>query len=252
MKIRKYISALLLLLLSFNYAYAQAPVDPLQLLKDVNGGAVAFTPIAANAVTFGNGYGADNMAFIAKLRAYTTLPITLFSFKSAKEENAVKLTWISSSERNSSHFEILKSTDGKNFLKIGDVKAAGTSNQNLTYNFRDVNPSKGTNYYQLSSVDVDGTIQKSIIVSASFYLDKADFGVFTDAKKGSVSLNIFSNKAKSAVFEVYDLSGSRLLRKNLTLQNGSNAFEFKLTTNAKMIIAKLNSEGDKQIKKVFY
>ncbi len=251
MKIRKYTSALLLLF-AFNSVNAQLPVDPLQLLKDVNGGAVAFTPIAANAVTFGNGYGTDNMAFISKLRAYTTLPITLVSFKSAKEESAVKLTWITSSERNSAYFEVLKSTDGKTFLKIEDVKAAGTSNHNLTYNFRDINPAKGTNYYQLSSVDVDGTIQKSIIVSASFDLDKADFCVFADAKRGNVSLNIFSNKAKSVVFEVYDISGRKLLRKNLTLQAGSNKFEFKLATHTKMIIAQLNSEGDIQVKKLFY
>ncbi len=250
MKIRKYIVALLLL--SFNYSYAQAPIDPLQLLKDVNGGGVAFTAIAANAVTFGNGFGADNMAFISKLRAFTTLPITLSSFKSAREANAVKLTWTTSSERNSSHFEILKSTDGTNFFKVGNVKASGTAAQNVNYNFRDANPASGTSYYQLQMVDLDGTVQKSIIVSVNIDLDKADFKVFTDPKKGSVSLNIFSNRAKSAVFEVYDLSGSRLLRKNLTLQNGSNTFEFKLTTNAKMIIVKLNSEGDKQIKKLFY
>ena len=251
MKIRKYIVALLLLV-SYNYSNAQAPVDPLQLLKDVNGGGVEFTTIAANAVTFGNGFGADNMAFITKLRDFTTLPITLSSFKSAREANAVKLIWTTSSERNSAYFEISKSTDGRTFSKIGDVKAAGISNQHLSYSFRDVNPAKGTNYYQLTSVDIDGTIQKSIVVSASFDLDKADFGVFTDASKGIVSLNIFSDKAKSAVFEVFDLSGNRLLRKNLTLRNGSNTFEFKLITNAKMIIAQLNSEGDKQVKKLFY
>jgi myo-inositol-hexaphosphate 3-phosphohydrolase len=63
---------------------------------------------------------------------------------------------------------------------------------------------------------------------------------------------VFSNKVKPAVFEVYDISGNKLLSKNLSLQNGLNTFEFKLNTNAKMIIVQLNSEGNKQTKKIFY
>lgn len=250
---RKYISAILLLL-AFNCSFAQK-VDSLQLLKDVNGGGVAFTTIAANAVTWGNGYGTNNMAFIAKLRSYTTstiLPIILSSFKPYREANAVKLAWITSSERNSDYFEVLKSTDGKTFSAIGNVKAARNSNQNLTYNFKDLYPVKGTNYYQLNMVDLDGKTKKSIIVSSNFDINKADFNVFTDANKGTITLSVNSNKSKQAIFDVYDLSGKKLLNKSLILQNGVNNFEFKLNTNAKMIIVQLNCENDKQVKKLFY
>ena len=66
---RKYISVILLLV-AFNSAFAQK-VDSLRLLQDVNGGGVAFTTAAVNAVNFGNGYGVSNMAFITALRNYT-------------------------------------------------------------------------------------------------------------------------------------------------------------------------------------
>lgn len=249
---RKYISAILLIV-AFNSAFAQK-VDSLRLLKDVNGGAVAFTPMAINTVTFGNGYGTNNMAFIAKLRTYTTsiLPITLLSFKSIREKNAINVIWSTISERNSDYFEILKSTDGKSFSAIGVVKAAKNSDQKLNYNFKDVNPAKGTNYYQLNMVDLDGTSKKSIVVSCQFDIDKADFNVFTDASKGTVTLNVYSNKDKAAVFSVFDVSGNRVLSKNIKLQRGTNTFEFKLNTHAKMIIVQLNAEGDKQTKKLFY
>ncbi len=252
MNIRKYIGAVMLLFI-INNSFAQK-VDSLQLLKDVNGGGVEFTPIAANVVTFGNGYGTQNMAFITALRNYTTsiLPITLSYFKSAKEANGIKLTWQTSSERNSDYFEILKSIDGKKFTAIGLVKAAGNSNQNLTYSFKDERPEKGTNYYQLNMVDLDGTSKKSFIIYDNFDINKADFNVFANANNGTLSLNIYSNKNKPAIFEVYDLSGSKLLSKRLILESGLNNFEFKLYTNAKMIIVQLNSEGDNQVKKILF
>ncbi len=253
MSIRKYI-AVVVMLLSFNYAFTQVKLDSLQILKDVNGGNVVFTPIAANAVTFGNGYGVNNIAFIAALRAHTNtiLPITLSSFKPSREANTVKLTWTTTSENNSDYFEVLKSTDGKTFSAIGVVKAAGNSSKVLVYSFKDVNPAAGTNYYKLNMVDLDGTGKNSIVVSANFDIDKAEFTVLTDASKSTLALNVYSNKSKNAEFVVFDLSGKKLLSKNLSLQSGSNTFEFKLITNAKMIIVQLNSEGDKQIKKLFY
>ena len=109
MNMRKYLYALIMLL-AFNSSYAQTKLDSLQILRDVNGGDVLFTPIAANAVTWGNGFGTNNMAFITSLRTYTTstLPITLSSFKPVRESNAVKLNWSTSSESNSDYFEILK------------------------------------------------------------------------------------------------------------------------------------------------
>lgn len=250
---KKYITTIIVLL-SINYTFAQVKLDSLQILKDVNGGNVVFTPIAANAVTFGNGYGTNNMAFITALRNYTnsTLPITLVSLKSKREANTIQLTWRTSSEKNSNYFEILKSSDGKKFSSIGVVKAAGNSSQELTYYFKDLTPTKGNNYYQLNMVDLDGTAEKSIIVASVFDFEKVDFNVKTNASNGTLAVSAFSNKVQKADFEVYDLLGNKLLERKLILENGLNNFDFKLNTNAKMIIIQLNCDGDKQVKKLFY
>lgn len=249
---KKYIYAFTILIAS-NYSIAQTKLDSLQILRDVNGGSVQFTTIAANAVTWGNGYGTNNMAFIASLRAYTTstLPITLSSFKPVREANTVKLIWSTSSETNSDYFEILKSNDGIRFVAIGVVKAANKSNSLLNYSFKDINPVKGANYYQLNMVDLDGTAKKSIIVSSNFDFDKADFNVFTDLNKGSISINIFTSKPKKGLIEVFDMSGNKLLFKSIDIQNGNNNYEFKLNSNSKIVIVQFISEGYKQVKKIF-
>lgn len=238
------------LLFTIDNCFAQK-VDSLRLLQDVNGGSVQFTTIAANAVTWGNGYGTNNMAFINSLRNYT-LPITLISFKANREANSVKLSWITSSESNSDYFEILKSTDGKNFSAIGVIKANVNSDKKLTYSFKDLSPSSGANYYQLNMVDLDGYSIKSIVVSANFDIEKADLKIYTDVVNGTITLDIFTNKQKRGVLDIFDISGKKLLNKSLTLQSGSNNLNFKLNTDAKMIIVQLNCEGDKQVKKLYF
>ncbi|WP_304068183.1 hypothetical protein [Pedobacter glucosidilyticus] len=254
MMIKKYISAIALML-SFSQSFGQAKLDSLQILKDVNGGGVVFTTVPSTEVatlSFGNGFGVNNMAFIASLRAYTNtvLPITLSSFKPVKETNSIKLIWTTSSESNSDYFEILKSVDGSKFNVVGLVKAAGNSNQILTYSFNDINPVKGNNYYQLKMVDFDRAFEKSIIVSSSFDFEKEDFFLQMNTESGILSLNILSDKAKIALFEVFDLGGRKLFTKNLTLQNGVNNFDFSLNTNSKVIIVNLTSEGNRKVKKL--
>lgn len=252
MIMRKYISAILLFV-AYNSAVAQTKVDSLRLLQDVNGGAVAFTSIAASAATFGNGYGTNNSAFISLLRANTTaLPITLYSITAVREANAVNLKWRTASESNSAYFEVLKSSDGKIFKAISVVPAAGNSKALVNYSFKDLAPVNGTNYYQLNMVDKDGKSKKSSVVYANFNIEKVDFNVFTDASKGTITLNIYSNKAKPASLEVYDVSGHKITSKVVTLENGGNSFEIKLNTSAKIIIVQLTSEGDKQVKKFYY
>lgn len=255
MMMRKYICVVAGLLLFLNQSFGQTKLDSLQILKDVNGGDVVFTTVASADVatlSFGNGFGTNNMAFIASLRAHTNvvLPITLASFKPKKESNAIELLWTTSSERNSDYFEILKSIDGNKFKGIGLVKAAGNSNQTLAYSFKDLNPSKGNNYYQLNMVDLDGSNKKSIVVSSNFDFENEDFFLRMNTEKGVLSLNVLSNKTTAATFEVFDLTGRKILKKDLILQNGVNTFDFSLNTSSKVIIVNLISEGTRIVKKL--
>jgi hypothetical protein len=93
-----------------------------------------------------------------------------------KATNAgAQLTWATATEKNSESFVIEKSVNGKNFEAIGKVKAAGSSNQQLQYNFTDVNATAQTNYYRLRQVDTDGTIAYSSIVTVNTNAKATDF-----------------------------------------------------------------------------
>ncbi len=99
------------------------------------------------------------------------LPVKLIYFDATYDEPLTTLRWTTASELNNSHFEILKSYDGKNYRKIGRVAGKGTTNEVVQYNFvdRDVQPIQ---YYKLKQVDFDGRYEYSKAVALSVFGDK--------------------------------------------------------------------------------
>ncbi len=92
------------------------------------------------------------------------LPVTLQSFDLNQEITQVNLNWTTGSEQNTTIFDIERSTDGLNFLKIGEITAAGSSSSLIKYSFTDVDPRPGINYYQLKINYSDGTSDRSQVL----------------------------------------------------------------------------------------
>lgn len=105
------------------------------------------------------------------------LPVTLLDFKAVAQQDEVDLTWLTASEINSSHFEIERSIDNKNYLTLGNTLAAGNSTIVKSYQFTDEEPYTGTTYYRLKIVDLDGSFEYSP-VRAVYYLNDKNLNVF--------------------------------------------------------------------------
>lgn len=81
-----------------------------------------------------------------------------------KNEQAL-LQWATSYEEQTSHYEIEQSADGAIFKRIGTVKAAGNSTVRKDYQFTDINPVKGWNYYRIRQIDLDGKSSYSKVIT---------------------------------------------------------------------------------------
>jgi 1,4-alpha-glucan branching enzyme len=100
--------------------------------------------------------------------ANLALPVELMTFNAKLiQNNNALLVWVTASEKNNSHFELERSTDGKDFTKVGEVKGKGNSTTQSKYEFTDKNLTNGTHYYRLRQVDFDGKNELSHIVSVS-------------------------------------------------------------------------------------
>ncbi len=110
---------------------------------------------------------ADPTPAVYELKWESPMPVTLVSFEVARDESAVLVSWATTSETNSSHFEIERSTDARNWEAIGKVEAAESSNKRMSYEYTDHQAPFGTLYYRLKMVDLDETYAYSKIRSLS-------------------------------------------------------------------------------------
>lgn len=83
------------------------------------------------------------------------LPVTLLSFEATKKSTEVLLTWKTSAEINSSHYEIEKSPDAVNFSYLATVVSHNEATGSM-YDLIDEHPFAGYNYYRIKMVDLDG------------------------------------------------------------------------------------------------
>lgn len=97
--------------------------------------------------------------------AVLVLPVTLSSFYvfNIDKGNAVQLDWASSSENNSSHYEIQRSPNGQEWETIQLINSAGHSDLTQQYSYIDKYPLPNTSYYRIKMVDLDGTSKLSSI-----------------------------------------------------------------------------------------
>lgn len=94
------------------------------------------------------------------------LPVKLTSFTAKTlNEGKVSLYWNTEHEKNSSHFTIEKSLNGKDFSDAGILFTTGNSELPQQYSFTDNLRAgeKGVVYYRLKIVDLDGKAQHSSV-----------------------------------------------------------------------------------------
>ena len=136
------------------------------------------------------------------------VPITWLSFNASLKNKVVQLDWKTSSETNSSHFDIERSTNGFSYEKIGEVKAAGNSNTVSYYDFTDRLPVKGMNYYRLKQVDLDGKYSYSEIRKVEIKTDMPLFVIQNNLMDGSAV--IVKTSVSPAYLGIFDMAGRKL------------------------------------------
>jgi hypothetical protein len=97
----------------------------------------------------------------------TVLPVELLYFYGEKAKNGVLLSWETATEINNDYFDVEWSTDGISFEKIGQVKGAGTTMENQSYEFLHTPDLSGLydHYYRLKQVDFDEKFEYSNIIN---------------------------------------------------------------------------------------
>jgi hypothetical protein len=186
---------------------------------------------ATNAVNCTNPISA-NARLLASTATFSTnivLANELTSFTAAKQDNKVSLNWLTANEKANDNFSIERSKDGKNFEAIAQMKGAFNSSVSKNYNYTDVTPYKGINYYRLKSVDVEGKAAFSSVVSVSF-LDKNNktFVYPNPVHESALKLEHEAYSDTNASILIYDLTGRVVKNEKRNLLKGTNYLNIEL------------------------
>jgi uncharacterized delta-60 repeat protein len=130
------------------------------------------------------------------------LPITLSSFTATKKQNSVLLSWQIASETNNNYFSIERSSNSSNgFKEIARANSKGNSSQTQKYNFEDLTPLKGANYYRLKQVNKDASSTTSKIVFIDFTKD-AIIKLYPNPVKNTINIDGLSGTTTLSIIDI--------------------------------------------------
>lgn len=140
------------------------------------------------------------------------------------------LTWSTAFEEDSKVFLIEKSEDGATFESIGNVDAAGESEDVKSYNFLDIMAKADRTYYRLKQIDTDGSFSYSDILTINRKFENN----FMVARMSAVATqDIFELTLDSFVegemnYSVASIKGEVILEDRFALENGLNEITINL------------------------
>lgn len=164
-----------------------------------------------------------------ELKGTATLPISLISFTGKNESNGVKLAWQTASERNNSHFEVLRSGDDQKEESIAVVNGKGNNSSVSAYFLTDYNPLNGNNYYTLKQFDFDGTATSVAVCAVNNAINKSVFQVLGGNDLNSVTCTINSNFSGVSTIKIIDLGGQIKATSTINLLKGNHQIVVPVT-----------------------
>lgn len=162
--------------------------------------------------------------FIAN-NTLTTLPVVLKEINANWLGNQASVSWSTATETSTASFDVERSTDGRNFTVVSNVKAAGNSNVLRSYRFNDASVATLSSpifYYRLNVKDVDGKSNYTKVVSLSRGGNAFYVRAYPNPVKSSATLNIFSDKDEKVTWQLTDVSGRTLRSQVNQINKGQN------------------------------
>lgn len=137
------------------------------------------------------------------------LPLIINQFNGSYTDGFIQLGWNTYSEINIDHFNIERSTDGTNFRQIGKINAiSGELNSNTNYTYLDITAQRGTMYYRLALVDINGNYTYSKVIMVAVDLKGISVMiVYPNPFSKRVQIRVNSDKAEKVVINIINNSG---------------------------------------------
>ena len=175
----------------------------------------------------------------------TTIALDLIDFSAKKEKDNAIIAWKTANEVAVSHFEVEKSSDGKTFSTIGEIKARNTASAN-DYAFTDNTPLSKIAYFRLKMVDLDGRITFSKIVSLVTDDEKShSLKIYPSVSPDFLTIETTTRTAATLTF--VDLLGRVVWSKNITVSDALSIHKLSILAFPNGIYSVILTDKDGQL-----
>lgn len=137
------------------------------------------------------------------------VPVEWLDFNAQLVKNKAVLDWSTATERQTSHFNIQKSTDNTSFSTIGKVAAAGSSATRRDYAFTDPESVQDMTYYRIEQVDQDGKSELSPIKMLN-RVEQLRYEIYPNPVEDFLGVQVSTRYAGDIELSLYDMNGALL------------------------------------------
>jgi len=145
----------------------------------------------------------------------SSLPVELISFDGIADIQSILLNWQTASEQNNQGFQIQRTSNQVNWDSIGFIQGVGNSNLINHYNFKDIRPLDGVNYYRLKQIDFNGNFKYSETIGVTFKNSISGIQLYPNPTDDIVQV---LGTDKILFFEIFNSSGKKI-SEGLTTKN---------------------------------
>jgi trimeric autotransporter adhesin len=150
------------------------------------------------------------------------LPITLQYLKGLKTGTGNALNWKVNCTSVSITMELERSADSRSFKSITSITAS-QARCGQPFDYVDAAPLKGTNYYRLKMIDVDGKVTYSPIVAIINGSTSAELvGIYPTVVTDQAFLSVAASRTAKMQINITDMSGRIIKTISQTVANGSS------------------------------
>ena len=181
----------------------------------------------------------------------SSFPVELLEFEAMPGDEVVDLMWTTASELNSDYFQVERSLDGEVFEGIQRVNAAGESQELLSYEAVDRAPYRGTSYYRLQAVDLDGSYTYSEVKEV--YLDWQEVVIYPNPLGLSRQLFVEINSVEDQEWELVltDVTGKLVRQQLISPQQANQRIPVNMESLPKgLYLIQLSGETSTHIEKI--
>ena len=174
----------------------------------------------STSVSFNTGTDAGSLSETRFVVVFQTNGVlaTATTLKAVAEGKDVQVEWATPNELGVKQYQVQRSMDAQSFTTVNTAAARNSGNKEV-YDYTDVQPITGDNYYRIKIFNGDGTASYSNVVLVKMAKGEATFNIYPNptARNRQVHVQFANMAAGRYALVLYSTSGKQLMDETIQL-----------------------------------